>query len=218
VSSRPLPVYWNWTIPKRSCSHLLVCPAAGGLANAENPKAAANRHPNAKAQLLAALAEQYGPETAAAMIESMISMGIIDENGSRLTYRIEMDGEFYTLEQMRSIVTAPGADLSKEVKVDDQTVTLDFIAKLIDFEDYMQFVEDNFIKSQVNVTGEHLEMLADLEQQLNSEGINLVVDPDDSIVDEVYGSNPLKRSPRKCGSNVWPVYRLQHRFRWWSAQ
>jgi uncharacterized protein YjdB len=171
--------------------------AAGGLANAENPKAAANRHPNAKAQLLAALAEQYGPETASAMIESMISMGIIDENGNRLTYRIEMDGEFYTLEQMRSIVTAPDADLSKEVKVDDQTVTLDFIARLIDFEDYMQFVEDNFIKSQVNVTGEHLEMLADLEQQLNSEGINLVVDPDDSIVDEVYGSNPLEKVPEE---------------------
>ena len=95
------------------------------------------------------------------------------------------------------IVTAPDADLSKEVKVDDQTVTLDFIARLIDFEDYMQFVEDNFIKSQVNVTGEHLEMLADLEQQLNSEGINLVVDPDDSIVDEVYGSNPLEKVPEE---------------------
>ena len=113
-----------------------------GALSAGNP-VAAGKNPNSKVQLIAALSEQYGPETAAAMVESMISMGIIDANGNRLTYKIEMDGKSYTLDQMRRIITAPGVDLSKEVKVDDQTVTLDFIARLIDFEEYIKFVEDN---------------------------------------------------------------------------
>ena len=53
-------------------------------------------NPNAKEQLIAALAEEYGTETAAEMVEAMIDLGIVDENGNRLTYKIEMDGEFYT--------------------------------------------------------------------------------------------------------------------------
>lgn len=136
---------------------------------------------NAKEQLIAALSEQYGPETAEAMCESMIDMGIIDKDGNRLTYKIEMDGELYTLDQMRDIVNAPDVDLAKEVKVDDKVVTLDFIAKLIDFEAYIKFVEDNFLKNNVPVTDEHLEMLEDLESQLNTEGISLMQGTPDTV-------------------------------------
>jgi len=141
-------------------------------------------NPNAREQLKAALSEQYGVETAAAMIESMISMGIIDENGNRLAYQIEMDGQLYSLDQMRDIVNAPGVDLATEVKVDDKAVTLAFIARLIDFEVYMKFVEDNFLNNKVKVSDEHLKSLADLESQLNTEGISLMAAPQSDALSE----------------------------------
>ena len=139
-----------------------------------NSLAQAVKDPQAREQLIAALAEQYGAETAAAMVESMIAAGIIDENGARLTYKIEMDGQLYTLEQMRDIVHAAGVDLSREVKVDDQPVTLGFIAQLIDFETYLTFVEENFLKNNVQVTDEHWNSLEGLADQLTTKGISLV--------------------------------------------
>jgi len=131
-------------------------------------------NPNAREQLIAALSEQYGPEDANAIFDSMVSMGVIDKDGNRLTYKIEMDGELYTLEEMRAIIGELGVDLTREVKVDDTVVTLDFIVRLIDFEDYMQFVEENFVKNNVIVTDEHIKMLADLESQLTTQGISLM--------------------------------------------
>ena len=38
----------------------------------------------------------------------------------------------------------PDVDLNQEVKVDGQSVTLGLIAKVIDFDDYLSFVEENF--------------------------------------------------------------------------
>lgn len=145
-----------------------------GPQTSANSLASGSYNPNAKEELMAALSSTYGSGTAAAMCESMISMGIIDENGNRITYKIELDGRLYTLDQMREIVNAPDVDLGKEVKVDDTIVTLAFIAELINFEEYITFVEENFLKNRVNVSDEHLRRLADLERQLNSEGISLV--------------------------------------------
>ena len=42
---------------------------------------------------------------------------------------------------------------------------------------YMTFVEENFLKNNVQVTDEHVKMLADLENQLAKEGISLMEGP-----------------------------------------
>ncbi|MEA1962144.1 MAG: hypothetical protein U9N81_12905 [Bacillota bacterium] len=171
------------TIAANSPTQGIYNPNAGEqsipLSDQEEPEIAAKSlvedsyNPDAKEQLIAALSKEYGADKADAMFESMISMGIIDEKGNRLSYKIEMEGKLYTLDQMRDIVNAPDVDLDREVKVDDQAVSLAFIAKLIDFETYMQFVEENFLKNNIQITDEHVKMLSSLEHQLTTEGINL---------------------------------------------
>jgi len=131
-------------------------------------------HPDTKAQLMAALVEQYGEDTAAELFELMVSMGIIDNNGNRLEYNIDMGGKPYTLEEMREFINTQGIDLEQEVKVDDTVVSLEFIVRLLEFEAYIKFVEENFVHNTVVMTDEHIEMLASLEQQLTTEGISLM--------------------------------------------
>jgi hypothetical protein len=65
-------------------------------------------------------------------------MGIIDEIGNRLTYRIVMDGEFYIPCSSFAASSCSVADLPPAWKSRwmTKTVTLDFIAGLIDFEVY----------------------------------------------------------------------------------
>jgi len=177
MSDKDGPVSTSNSLEQGSSNLDTSDPAVSETDNSEttvNSLSLGESNPNAREQLIAALAEQYGSENSEAMFDSMVSMGIVDENGNRLTYKIEMDGKLYTLDQMREIVNAPGVDLTKEVKVDDKVVTLAIISKLIDFDVYLKFVEDNFLKNQVTVSDEHLKMLADLESQLNTEGISLM--------------------------------------------
>ncbi|MBC2727051.1 hypothetical protein [Desulfosporosinus sp.] len=179
MSDKDGPVSTSNSLEQGSSNLETSDPAVSETDNSEttvNSLALGESNPNAREQLIAALAEQYGPDNSEAMFDSMVSMGIVDEKGNRLTYKIEMDGKLYTLDQMGEIVNAPGVDLTKEVKVDDKVVKLAFISQLINFEVYLKFVEDNFLKNQVTVTDEHLKMLADLENQLNTKGISLVED------------------------------------------
>ncbi len=124
-------------------------------------------------QLIESLSSIYGEDAARELCETMLSLGIIDENGNSLSYKIEMDGKLYTLDEMRKIVNASEVDLTKEVKVDDISVTLEFVKKLIAFEDTMTYLDKNFINNKTAITQEHLNSLENLENQLNTDGISL---------------------------------------------
>lgn len=123
--------------------------------------------------VIAALAEEFGSEKAEQIFNTMFDMGIIDENGNRIIYKIEMDGREYTLEQMKEIINSPDVDLSKEVRVDDNVVTLDMINDIIRYEEFLDYIDRYFINNDVEITDEHLASLSSLENQMRTSGIDI---------------------------------------------
>ena len=81
-------------------------------------------------------------------------MGLIDENGNAITYKIMMDGKAYTLEEMRPFVEAADADLTKTVTVDGDTVELSFLKSLLDYQDAMDYLDDFFARQTRELTDE----------------------------------------------------------------
>ena len=121
--------------------------------------------------VIAALAEEYGSEKAEQIFNTMSDMGIIDENGNRIIHKIEMDGKEYTLEQIKEIISSSDVDLSKEVKVDDDAITLAVINDMLKYEEFLNYVDKNFVNNDIELTDEHLAGLSSLENQIKTSGI-----------------------------------------------
>lgn len=121
--------------------------------------------------VIAALAGEYGSEKAEQIFDTMRDMGIIDENGNRIIHKIEMDGKEYTLEQIKEIISSPDVDLSKEVKVDDDVITLAVINDMLKYEEFLNYVDENFVNNDIELTDEHLAGLSSLENQIKTSGI-----------------------------------------------
>lgn len=127
----------------------------------------------ARADAVAALAEQYGEENAEQMFDTMFSMGLIDQNGNPKTYKIKMDGKSYTLEEIRPFVEGEEADLTKTVTVDGDTVELSFIKKLLDYQDEMAYLEDFFTRQTEELTNEQQLALSTMVTQFANDGVSL---------------------------------------------
>ena len=77
------------------------------------------------------LAAEYGREKAEKIFASMMDMGLIDGDGNRVIHKIEFEGKEYTVDQIKEIVESPDTDLSKEVKVDGDVITIADIREML---------------------------------------------------------------------------------------
>ncbi|MDD3765798.1 MAG: hypothetical protein PHF89_01250, partial [Eubacteriales bacterium] len=65
-----------------------------------------------KLNIINEVSKEYGEETASEMFDALVKMGIIDEDGNRLIYKIVMDGKEYSLDEMRELINQPDIDLN----------------------------------------------------------------------------------------------------------
>lgn len=135
------------------------------------PFSAFAQNDRTREMVINALSEEYGSEKAEQIFNTMYDMGIIDENGNRIIHKIEMDGKEYTLEQMKEIISSPDVDLSKEVRIDDDVITLAVINDMLKYEEFLEYVDKNFVNNNIELTDEHLAGLSSLENQIKTSGI-----------------------------------------------
>lgn len=122
-----------------------------------------------KLNIINEVSKEYGEETASEMFDALVKMGIIDEDGNRLIYKIVMDGKEYSLDEMRELINQPDIDLNKKVTVDSQETTLQIIAQLLYYDDLLKFYEENFENNNTQLSQSHINSLSSIEQQLNTE-------------------------------------------------
>lgn len=105
--------------------------------------------------------------------ELMERYGLLDEDGNPVeSWTIQMDGKDVTLDEIRATL-AGDYDAAKTVTVDGTPVTLGDLDTMLQIEDYVAHVKDTYFSDQ-EWTDEQKASLESLENQINSEGIEIL--------------------------------------------
>lgn len=129
------------------------------------------------AQLLQQLEALTGGESeAAAALDTMRDLGLVDENGNLLQTRtVTLDGQEMTLDQVRDYLeTCKEEDLDKMVEVDGTQVTLENLATMMAIEAEIDRVRETYFSGETpDLTEEQQAALESLANQLETQGITL---------------------------------------------
>lgn len=125
-------------------------------------------------QILSELGSIAGSEDEAERYyELMERYGLLDEDGNPVeSWTIQMDGKDVTLDEIREML-AGDYDAAKTVTVDGTPVTLGDLDTMLQIEDYVAHVKDTYFSDQ-EWTDEQKASLESLENQINSEGIEIL--------------------------------------------
>jgi len=117
------------------------------------------------AALLEALREVYGDE-AEGYLAVLEQYGLLDEDGNLVTdEKIVMDGEEYTLEEIKALLNDPSTELSKVVEVDGQHLTMEDLKTIVEIEEYLAYVKATYFTEQ-ELTEEQISSFYDLADAL----------------------------------------------------
>ncbi|HIR91683.1 MAG TPA: S-layer homology domain-containing protein [Candidatus Limicola stercorigallinarum] len=125
-------------------------------------------------QILSELGSIAGSEDEAERYyELMERYGLLDEDRNPVeSWTIQMDGKDVTLDEIRATL-AGDYDAAKTVTVDGTPVTLGDLDTMLQIEDYVAHVKDTYFSDQ-EWTDEQKASLESLENQINSEGIEIL--------------------------------------------
>ncbi len=129
--------------------------------------------------LLDYLKEAYGEETAVALSQNLLQMGLIDENGNFRSYQVEYNDKQMSLDEIKEILNASDVDLSQTCKVDGQEITLGDLKTIIGIEEELSRIESTYFSKDVEMTQEHQDMLNSLIAQLSENGVDFYTQPTD---------------------------------------
>lgn len=113
--------------------------------------------------LLEALEAAYG-EDAEAYLAILEQYGLVDEDGNFVTdEKIVMDGQAYTLDEIEAILNDPATDLSKVVEVDGEFLTLEDLKTIVEIEQYLAYLQATYFTRQ-DLTDEQVGSFYDLAE------------------------------------------------------
>ncbi len=126
----------------------------------------------ANAILLEQLKSYFGDD-ADGYLQALEDLGFLDEDGNFVpTEFVLVDGEEMTLAEVEDMINDPETDLSKEVTVDDYSVTLDDLRLMIEIEKEIARIYTTYYTEQ-EWTEEQLAMLDSLNDSAENGGLNL---------------------------------------------
>ena len=101
------------------------------------------------------------------------SLGLLDQDGNLITDQaIVLDGEEYTLEEIETLLDAPGTDLSRTGYVDGTPIALGDLKTIIAIERELVRIQEKYFSDRT-FEGKAVDNLNDLMEQLQTSGISL---------------------------------------------
>lgn len=134
-------------------------------------------------EILNQLADLTGMD-AQQIAERLKGLGLLDENGEIKTdYTISLNGEELTLEEATTLLEDPATDLSQIGYVDGTPIALGDLKTIIEIEKELARIQETYFSGKT-FSGESLENLNGLMNQLQTEGISLMGEENISLMAE----------------------------------
>ena len=107
------------------------------------------------------------------VLSMLNSLGLLDEDGNfKVDQTITLDGQVLTLAAVMELLENPATDLTRIADVDGTPVALGDLKTMIQIEQELQRIKDTYFSGR-EFTGEALENLNNLMEQLELQGISL---------------------------------------------
>ena len=150
------------------------------------------------------------------VLSMLNALGLLDEDGNfKVDQTITLDGRVLTLEAVMELLENPATDLTRIADVDGTPVALGDLKTMIQIEQELQRIKDTYFSGR-EFTGEALENLNSLMEQLELQGISLQYSASATApvgVETVDMSEMMsltlgtKANNNKCSSGTFTVYR-----------
>ena len=107
------------------------------------------------------------------VLSMLNALGLLDEDGNfKVDQTITLDGQVLTLAAVMDLLENPATDLTRIADVDGTPVALGDLKTMIQIEQELQRIKDTYFSGR-EFTGEALENLNSLMEQLELQGISL---------------------------------------------
>ncbi|WP_066499262.1 S-layer homology domain-containing protein [Abyssisolibacter fermentans] len=120
------------------------------------------------------------------MLIKLQNLGLLDGEGELVTSTIIVDGNEMNLTQIREMLNASEADLTKIVSVDDISISLGDLKKMLAIEEELTRIRSEYLDPNITLTEAHEMALQSLMNQLMSEGLTFNIG-DGTVVRDLSG-------------------------------
>ena len=140
------------------------------------------------------------------VLSMLNALGLLDEDGNfKVDQTITLDGQVLTLAAVMELLENPATDLTRIADVDGTPVALGDLKTMIQIEQELQRIKDTYFSGR-EFTGEALENLNSLMEQLELQGISLrysasATKPED--VETVDMSGMMSQTLGNLANNTW---------------
>ena len=149
------------------------------------------------------------------VLSMLNALGLLDEDGNfKVDQTITLDGQVLTLAAVMELLENPATDLTRIADVDGTPVALGDLKTMIQIEQELQRIKDTYFSGR-EFTGEALENLNSLMEQLELQGISLrysasATEPKGVETVDMRGMTSLtlgaEANNNKCSSGTFTVY------------
>ena len=149
------------------------------------------------------------------VLSMLNALGLLDEDGNfKVDQTITLDGQVLTLAAVMELLENPATDLTRIADVDGTPVALGDLKTMIQIEQELQRIKDTYFSGR-EFTGEALENLNSLMEQLELQGISLrysasATEPEGVETVDMSGMTSLtlgaEANNNKCSSGTFTVY------------
>ena len=140
------------------------------------------------------------------VLSMLNALGLLDEAGNfKVDQTITLDGQVLTLAAVMELLENPATDLARIADVDGTPVALGDLKTMIQIEQELQRIKDTYFSGR-EFTGEALENLNSLTEQLELQGISLqysaFATPPEGV-ETVDMSGMMRQTLEKLANNSW---------------
>ena len=140
------------------------------------------------------------------VLSMLNALGLLDEDGNfKVDQTITLDGQVLTLAAVMELLENPATDLTRIADVDGTPVALGDLKTMIQIEQELQRIKDTYFSGR-EFTGEALENLNSLMEQLELQGISLQYSASATApvgVETVDMSGMMSKTLENLANNTW---------------